>query len=372
MSDVTTFPIINVQPNTSSPQVFYLADGRAIFVCPSTPEGNVLANIGSMALTKDKGECYLKTTDNSNTGWKIVNYLLSNNTVVGSPEGVVIANPGTVIINTTGDIYIKVTGTGNTGWKQIFTSSSGANTFLSNLTSLVAVNQHLYPGTDATFDLGNPSGGPGNLRWRKLSLSNGVSPVIDINAGVITMTDLGSGNFNFQIAGNDVVRFDGTPRVRIGNSILAFGSDLTAAGQTTGLDWGADSVVRPNNGSHTFGGTFAAIPNRPASIGANQNDYNPNTSNQGRSYYQLLTSSVAVNITGLTFGTVSAFQIDGEMHEIWNIGTNNITLTNQDAASNAVNRFLNSTAANIVLAGAQGAKLFYDNTTQRWRVTKFN
>jgi hypothetical protein len=41
-------------------------------------------------------------------------------TLVGSPEGVQEANPGTISSDpVTNDRYIKAEGTGNTGWKQI-------------------------------------------------------------------------------------------------------------------------------------------------------------------------------------------------------------------------------------------------------------
>lgn len=96
----------------------------------------------------------------------------------------------------------------------------------------------------------------------------------------------------------------------------------------------------------------------PAQITANQNDYAP-TGLSTASVLRLNTDA-SRNITGLTGGS------DGRVILIHNIGTADIVLTDEDAASTAANRF--ALAANVTLAGDQSAMIQYDATTSRWRM----
>lgn len=76
----------------------------------------------------------------------------------GTPEGTVTAAVGSVYRRSNGSsnttLYVKETGSGNTGWVPALTSTSGANTALSNLAS-VAINTALLPTADGTIDLGS-------------------------------------------------------------------------------------------------------------------------------------------------------------------------------------------------------------------------
>lgn len=63
---VYTNPLIDQEP---SPKVIYYVDNKcAIFTCNASPEGVILANTGSIALS-DNGSVFKKTTDDVNTGW---------------------------------------------------------------------------------------------------------------------------------------------------------------------------------------------------------------------------------------------------------------------------------------------------------------
>jgi hypothetical protein len=42
----------------------------------------------------------------------------------------------------------------------------------------------------------------------------------------------------------------------------------------------------------------------------------------------------------------------------------------QDAGSTAANRMISSTGADITLSGGQGAEMWYDVASSRWRVFK--
>ena len=97
---------------------------------------------------------------------------------------------------------------------------------------------------------------------------------------------------------------------------------------------------------------------RPAQITANQNNYAP-----GVCTALFLTTDAAWTITGLVAGLV-----DGETREIWNVGTEDITLAHENAGSAAANRFACQGGADIVLPGGFKASLSCDLTAARWRV----
>lgn len=129
---------------------------------------------------------------------------------------------------------------------------------------------------------------------------------------------------------------------------------------------GAFQVVNyPNNqfpsivaGNATFTGTFALTGViAPSALGASVNDWNP-TGLDSASIIRA-SASAAVNITGIAGGSA------GRQLTVENIGAINITLTNQDAASSAANRF--ALPRPLVLRPNQAVTLTYDGTTSRWR-----
>lgn len=134
------------------------------------------------------------------------------------------------------------------------------------------------------------------------------------------------------------------------------------SGTDAALGRASAKVIELNNG--TLGGagaTFRSVPLTPTQIAANQNDYAP-----GVAMLYRLSSDASRNITGL-----SCSQVDGQVIEsICNVGSFNIVLTHQDAASTAANRFICTGAANITLAPNEEARAWYDGTTSRWRVSK--
>ena len=81
----------------------------------------------------------------------------------------------------------------------------------------------------------------------------------------------------------------------------------------------------------------------------------------------LLTTSAAASITGIdsSFG----FAQTGDLICLYNIGANNITLTNQDVASLAANRIITSTGVAYIIGPNEMVWLWYDDTgTLRWRM----
>lgn len=97
----------------------------------------------------------------------------------------------------------------------------------------------------------------------------------------------------------------------------------------------------------------------PAQITANQNDYNP-TGLADASVLRLSTDA-SRNITSIAGGA------DGRVLLILNVGSNNLVLKDDDGATGtAGNRFAFS--GDVTLAGDQGAIIWYDSTSSRWRI----
>lgn len=100
-----------------------------------SPEGNVIASVGTMYQDILNGVLYIKNSGTGNTGWVEVPINTNIEEGYGSPEGVLTRAKGTLYIDKdSAALYIKTTSTGNTGWNLISVStSSGANIDLSNL-----------------------------------------------------------------------------------------------------------------------------------------------------------------------------------------------------------------------------------------------
>jgi hypothetical protein len=96
----------------------------------------------------------------------------------------------------------------------------------------------------------------------------------------------------------------------------------------------------------------------PAEITANQNNYAPALAPVLR-----LSSDAARTITGLAGGD------SGRAITIINVGAHNITLARQSASSDAENRFLPvGTTGDFIVVPNGAVGLWYDGTTERWRV----
>lgn len=99
----------------------------------------------------------------------------------------------------------------------------------------------------------------------------------------------------------------------------------------------------------------------PTAISSSVNDYAPTNGIQADIWR--ISSTNVFNITGI----VAPLAYQGARRlMLTNIGTANITLTNQDANSAAANRFLLA-GGSTVLGQDASITLFYDQTTQRWR-----
>ncbi len=100
----------------------------------------------------------------------------------------------------------------------------------------------------------------------------------------------------------------------------------------------------------------------PSQITSNQNNYNP-TGLSTTSALRLNTDA-SREITGIT---VSGSFTDGRILMLYNVGSFNIVLKNEDANSTAANRF--AFDGDITLESGQSITLWYDTTSDRWRST---
>lgn len=143
-----------------------------------------------------------------------------------------------------------------------------------------------------------------------------------------------------------------------------------AGTSTTGTLWLRDDnslmFTDQANVDYVIGG--AAVPSSatnvisPAQITSNQNDYNPtgfSSANVVR-----LDLSADFNISGFS----SLLSSDVVIKKIINIGSGTVTLKHQSTNSVAANRILIPGYADLPLFTDDCVDIFYDITTQRWRV----
>jgi len=96
----------------------------------------------------------------------------------------------------------------------------------------------------------------------------------------------------------------------------------------------------------------------PSQITSDQNNYDFGTESFVR-----LSTDASRTITGLLAGK------DGQVLVICNIGSNDLSLANQNVSSTDVNRIITGSGGTVVISADQSVTLIYDGTTQRWRAT---
>jgi len=159
--------------------------------------------------------------------------------------------------------------------------------------------------------------------------------------------------------------------------ILSATGTRSAGGGAGGVSLSADNSW---TGSQSFGDGFAwAGVISPASIGSDQNNYNP--TNLDTCCVIRQDASANVSLTGLTAPTTHA---SGRVIVFINISAYRITLKHESASSTAANRFANpkESAGSSGDAGSDGRDiwlfpndsvvLWYDNTSTRWRIAAHN
>lgn len=131
----------------------------------------------------------------------------------------------------------------------------------------------------------------------------------------------------------------------------------TPGSPDTAVNRAGVKVVGLTDGS-SAGAALRSVPLSPSQITADQNNYAP-----GVAWFYRLSTDASRTLTGLSTG-----QVNGQLAEIWNVGSNNLVLANESASSTATNRFTIDTGADFTIAPNKTARLRYDSTTSRWRV----
>lgn len=235
--------------------------------------------------------------------------------------------------NTTFTIPTDVTGVYQIGRRVRMTGSATAN---------ATITASVFATGTTTVTVINDSG---NIPATLTTVS--VSILTTSNAGFPTWVRTGPGgtvafpNVSNVADADTGVAFSAANRI----SLVAGGEEMLRADATTGVQFTA--ITR-----------FSSIIS-PTSLSANQNNYHP--TDLDTATVMRLTSSQAVSLTGLQ---TEAYL--GRVLLVFNVGSFNITLTGESASSTAAYRFI----ATVIIAPNQGAFLFYDVTSSRWRITQ--
>jgi hypothetical protein len=137
-----------------------------------------------------------------------------------------------------------------------------------------------------------------------------------------------------------------------GSTLIVLSDNLVREVVSDGTDWYGDGTGSLD-GKVSLTGDIS-----PAQITTNQNNYNP-TGLSTASVLRLNTDA-SRNITGLAGGA------DGRVMVIHNVGSNEIVLKDENAASTAANRF--ALSADVTISADQSIMLWYDSTSSRWRL----
>lgn len=156
------------------------------------------------------------------------------------------------------------------------------------------------------------------------------------------------------------IRVDGDLFVNQKSIGFSAGTNTIGAKLLHGADSFNFAVIRVSN-TTSGGGSFA----HKATTTTINSDTN-NLSLDGSAFQRLNVTSGAT-LTGLSFPSGGA-HVDGRFIRLVNVGTQNLTLSNQDTNSSGNNRFYTYTSGNIVLGPNRFVDAVYDSTTGGWRV----
>lgn len=185
--------------------------------------------------------------------------------------------------------------------------------------------------------------------WAAIRTANEPAyPSIPTNATTLSTTQIQNLITQYAIGG--------TPNYFLKIKSIGVGGDASGMYQS-GAEIVSTLYMRLPSGSKVLWIAETAIT--PSVITSSQNNYTPDPGSVYR-----LSADAARNITGW-----NAASVDATVIEVRNVGTYDITLKHQNASSSAANRFICDVGLDIVLGTNQSARLRYDTTTLRWRVT---
>lgn len=287
---VYTNPIVDQEP---SPKVVYYIDNKcALFTCNGSPEGVILANTGSIALS-DNGSVFKKTTDDVNTGWvELTGGTVSSpfsisgtnptislvDTDAGDDDGTISMQADVMSIGVTGGTLVQIRNNGQIlGFqRRINIDNSLVGNVGAGLDSLhsftVPANTLAATNDEIAFEGGGPLANNANTKRIAFSFDGQIT----LDTGLRTITSAGA-SIGWKILGT-VIRLTATT-VRINVSIIM------------GF-WGVDSANTPNGfaaggvgQTKTFDLTVANLTTNPVIMlfqaeGTANNDIQQNLSKQ--------------------------------------------------------------------------------------------
>lgn len=329
--------------------------GGASFANPSASVGLTAVNgSASTAMRSDAAPALDQSITPTWTG----QHIFSKNGALSSSTGPGISATGTWITGgsattTKPYVLIETSGATSTGWS---TSGTGlgvnaATGFTGNLIDLQLTGTQKFAVSSTGLTQSTKNGG----------YAIGVQASSQNFVGIGRNASIGGLNLN----GGTGTDSDSAAMMHVGTTGVTFdatfavgwaSSNVTQAKDVNLQRPGQAATVRVQGSSSTTAATFSTPALSPAQITADQNNYNP-----GTGWFQRWSSDASRNITGLVAG------VDGQIIEIWNIGSQNIVLQNENASSTAANRFTTSTGADLTLAASKCAKARYDATSARWR-----
>lgn len=159
----------------------------------------------------------------------------------------------------------------------------------------------------------------------------------------------GSSAYNTDVG---VIRFRALEAFAAGAGGCYFTIELAPTGSATAA---AACHIRPTYVEAV--GHYAAGTDSPAQLTADQNNYA-----LGNGRYQRLSTDASRTITGMVAAS------SGDERVIVNVGSFDLVLAHDSASSTAANRIYSNTGANLTLNPNESATLFYDGTSNRWRV----
>jgi hypothetical protein len=213
----------------------------------------------------------------------------------------------------------------------------------------------------AKFSLGSQAGANGNSIGQFVAGARATT----VNGGWVDFSFSQAGSLTIDHAMSDVAGLNmaGISLIIGTGSIAGYITTFSVGMTTSGVTGVETSAIRPTGRIH-HRGVMELPPLEPAQITADQNNYSPATFNNMRQMWRL-TSDAAWNITGILIPTSNN---PADTQWIVNAGSFDITLTHQDGASTASNRFISPTGLDYVLSPTETVALWHDPTTDRWRI----
>lgn len=192
--------------------------------------------------------------------------------------------------------------------------------------------------------------------------------VSGVRAAVRSAIPAGASNFVIQNLGGAQSDFlDGAIHLN-DDTALALGN--TVAAPDAEVQWlPANNALDLSGGRIRVRGAMEYPPISPTNLGAgNTNDWTGLLTNavnaNMRHWARISGAGAGSTLTGIDTTVVE----DGDSFELTNVSLNTISITHQDVASAAANRFITPTGVTYVLASGETVRIRYDTSTARWRL----